>query len=700
MEIFRLFGSILVDSSEAEKSIQKTGDSAKSLSSKIGAGLKTVGKAAAGIATVTAGAAAAAGSAIYSLSTDTAAVGDNIDKMSQKIGISREAYQELDFICSQSGTSVDNLKAGLKTLTSVMDTTKAGTSSTKTALEELGIAATDSSGNFRDNEEVMWEAFEALSQMEDQTAKERLAVELFGKAGSELMPMLNGSAEGIQAMREQAHELGLVMSDEAIDSSVAFTDTMDQLQRSFAAAKNNLGASLLPIIQKFAKKLLEYMPKIQSFMDKIIPVVERLAESIIDPIMEMIDELFPPLMDFVESLIEPVTDLISSILPVILDILKKLLPIITDIIKELLPPLLDILDDLMPIFDVVLELLDPILDLIKGLIKPIANILNAVEPFIDILVQMIQKCIEPLQEKLDTLAPFLEDVLGGALNIVSGLLSDVLLPAFEGILKFLSGDFMGGLESWGEGFTGLFSNIFSGIDSIFGTHLSEWYDEFNDFWMEVGSSLYEMSHQGDIEMEELSSKYTSLQNDLYQATLKAVRSGASVEDAMEQAKREVLDTSEKLYYFSRATDEYNSGGGWGFRYDAGLVGEWYSENKNSTFTPGSWIAAEEERKAKARSVPKLASGGIVYGDTLAMIGDNPDAHINPEVVAPLGDLAKMIGDAMNAAVDKLAGKMSGGRSQNLTIVVKLSDDTELTRTIIKNINECTRQDGKCVIAGI
>ena len=201
-------------------------------------------------------------------------------------------------------------------------------------------------------------------------------------------------------------------------------------------------------------------------------------------------------------------------------------------------------------------------------------------------------------------------------------------------------------------------------------------------------------------MEELSSKYTSLQNDLYQATLKAVRSGASVEDAMEQAKREVLDNSDKLYYFNRATDEYNSGGGWGFRYDAGLVGEWDSENKNSTCTPGSWIAAEEERKAKARSVPKLASGGMVYGDTLAMIGDNPDAHINPEVVAPLGDLAKMIGDAMNSAMDKLAGKISGGRSQNLTIVVKLSDDTELTRTIIKNINECTRQDGKCVIAGI
>ena len=66
MEIFRLFGSILVDSSEAEKSIQKTGDSAKSLSSKIGSGLQTVGKAAAGIATAAAAGAAAAGTALKS----------------------------------------------------------------------------------------------------------------------------------------------------------------------------------------------------------------------------------------------------------------------------------------------------------------------------------------------------------------------------------------------------------------------------------------------------------------------------------------------------------------------------------------------------------------------------------------------------------------------------------------------------------
>lgn len=700
MEIFRLFGSILVDSSEADKSIQKTGDNAKSLSSKLGDGLKKVGTAAAGIASVAAGAATAAGAALKSAVDDTAVYADTIDKASYRSGLGAENLQRLKYAAEQSGASLENIEKSAKKMNDRLAEVSEGNEKSAEMFEKLGVAVYDADGNMRSSDEIYNDVLSNLADMGDTAEATAIGTDLFGKAFTDLKPLLAAGSDGINDLKDNADALGIVMSQDAVTAGVKYGDTVADIKNALGGAARSIGASMLPMFQKFADKLITYIPKIQDFIKKIIPVVEKLADSIIDPLMEMIDELFPPLMDFAESLIEPLTDIISAVLPVIIDLLKKVLPIITDIIKELLPPLLDILDDLMPIFDVLLELLDPILDLIKGLIEPIANILKAVEPFIDILVQMIQKCIEPLQEKLDTLAPFLEDVLGGALNIVSGLLNDVLLPAFEGILKFLSGDFMGGLESWGEGFTGLFSNIFSGIDSIFGTHLSEWYDEFNDFWMEVGSSLYEMSHQGDIEMEELSSKYTSLQNDLYQATLKAVRSGASVEDAMEQAKREVLDTSEKLYFFNRATDEYNSGGGWGFRYDAGLVGEWYSENKNSTFTPGSWIAAEEERKAKARSVPKLASGGMVYGDTLAMIGDNPDAHINPEVVAPLGDLAKMIGDAMNAAVDKLAGKISGGRSQNLTIVVKLSDDTELTRTIIKNINECTRQDGKCVIAGI
>ena len=191
-----------------------------------------------------------------------------------------------------------------------MDTTKAGTSKTKTALEELGVAATDSNGNFRENEEVMWEAFEALSKLENQTEKERLAVELFGKAGSELMPMLNGTTEGIQAMRQQAHDLGLLMTDEAIHGPVKYTDTMDQLQRSFKAAKTSLGTAVLPIIQKFAAKVLDFMPKIQDFIGKLTPPLEKITGTLLDTLGELMDKVLPPLLDLADSLIGPVSKLL------------------------------------------------------------------------------------------------------------------------------------------------------------------------------------------------------------------------------------------------------------------------------------------------------------------------------------------------------------------------------------------------------
>lgn len=701
MEIFKLYGSVLVDSKQADESIKRTDDNAQGLASKLGNALKKVGSAASGIASAAAGAAASAAKAvgsaskaIYDFASETAAVGDNIDKMSQKIGISREAYQELDFICSQSGTSVDNLRAGMKTLTSVMDKTREGTSSTATALEDLGIAVTNSDGSYRDNEEVMWESFAALTKLEDQTEKERLAVELFGKAGTELLPMLNGSADSIDSMRQQAHDLGLVLSDDAVDSSVKFTDTIDQLTRSFTAAKNNLGAAFLPMVQKFAAKLLDFMPKIQAFIEKLVPIIEKFGDALMEPLTAFLDDLLPPLLDIIDELAEPFSNIISDVLPVIVELMDKLLPAAAKLIEKLLPPLVDIFDALTPLFDVMLDLLEPILDVISLLIDPVADILKLIKPIAEKAAELADVLAGKLTDALGDVAPIFETVLGGALTTVSVLLTDTLIPAFDGLLKFLDGDFLGGLNDWGNAFTGVFDGLFAGIDSMFGTHLSEWYDEVKSFWMDVGSNLYEMTHGDEIEMQELSSKYTSMQTDLYAAIKSAVYSGKSAEEAVEEAKKQVLDSSEKLYYFDKAAESWDL---------AGIARDYYngrSQPDPKSATAGSSWYADYYR---SKEVPKLAAGGLVSGTTLAMVGDNIDAAVNPEVVSPLSDLSAMISGAFSKALDAFAERLGNGSQaakQPLTIIVQLSDGTELTRALIDNINEIARQDGMSPLKGI
>ena len=208
MELFKLFGTIAVNTSDAEKSIDgvsskagKLGESMQKVGSKVsnvGSKVSGVGKKLTKSVTLPV---AAAGTALIGFANKSASTADNIDKMSQKIGISRQAYQELDFVCSQSGTSVDTLKMGVKTLTAAMDGAASGTKSNVEQFQKLGVSVVDSNGKLRSQEDVMWDVFSALQKMDNQTEKARLATELFGKSGSELMPMLNGASGSIESMK-------------------------------------------------------------------------------------------------------------------------------------------------------------------------------------------------------------------------------------------------------------------------------------------------------------------------------------------------------------------------------------------------------------------------------------------------------------------------------------------------------------------
>ena len=136
----------------------------------------------------------------------------------------------------------------------------------------------------------------------------------------------------------------------------------------------------------------------------------------------------------------------------------------------------------------------------------------------------------------------------------------------------------------------------------------------------------------------------------------------------------------------------------------GIAQDYYNgkdiQDPRTKVNDSSWYG---EYYKSGAGLPKLASGGLAYGDTLALIGDNPDARVNPEVVAPLSELSAINAKALDSAAEKIAA-LIGAQIQkqpiSIEIVTRLSDDTELTRSIIKNINECTRQDGVCVIKGI
>lgn len=297
MELFRLLGSIFVDNSDANKSIDATDKKAEGLGAKFKAGVATAGKWGAAIA----GAAVASGGALFALTQKAAGTTDEIDKMSQKIGISREGYQELSYILSQNGTDVSVLQRGLKTLTERMDESTKGTGKGDEAFRRLNLTATDLNGNLKTQEQMLDEAAKALMKLPEGSEKSRLAFELFGRAGQELMPMLNGSAEGMDELRQAAHDMGLVISDEAVDSGVLFTDTMDNVKRSLGAVFTNIGVQLMPMFQTLADWILDHMPEIQEFTTKAFEMIGKFVTATVDIFTDYLLPIFQAVFEWTKE---------------------------------------------------------------------------------------------------------------------------------------------------------------------------------------------------------------------------------------------------------------------------------------------------------------------------------------------------------------------------------------------------------------
>ena len=322
MEIFKLFGRILIDSADAEESIQKTERKASKLASAFGNGIKKAAAWGAGIV----GGAVAAGKAVMDVANKAAESADEIDKMSQKIGLSKEAYQEWNYAMGQSGIDISVMQTGVKTLTTLMDSAKEGTASAAAVFDTLGLSIYDSTGALKSQEQMMEEAIMALASMEDSTERARLSTELFGKAGTELEPLLNSGAEGIQELRDRAHELGLVMSDEAVDAGVKFGDTLADVKDSFAMVGTELGTAFMPMLQKLLDWVIVHLPEIKETAGKVMDGIKRGISTLqafwekhgdaitekVQSVMNIIGKVIGVAMDTIGGLIDTAMALISG----------------------------------------------------------------------------------------------------------------------------------------------------------------------------------------------------------------------------------------------------------------------------------------------------------------------------------------------------------------------------------------------------
>ena len=236
---------VKANTAQAQKSIKGL---AKSLGGVKGAAL-AVG-AAAGVAAV-AGVAAFAKSSISAF----AQAGDEVQKMSLRVGFSTEALSELKHAAELSGTSLGSLENGVKRMQRTILDAENGLSTAVDAFEMLGVEMADVEG--KTPEEQFTLLSNALAGVEDASKRSALAQQVFGKAGTQLLPMLAAGKQGLADMRQEAHDLGLVFDQEAADSAAEYEDSLTRLKGAFQGIQFAIGKALvpalIPLINAFTK---------------------------------------------------------------------------------------------------------------------------------------------------------------------------------------------------------------------------------------------------------------------------------------------------------------------------------------------------------------------------------------------------------------------------------------------------------------
>lgn len=481
LDVMSMIARLGIDKTEYEKGMQEAEGGFKGFGSKLKAGVANVAKIAAGAAAAGAAAFTAVTAAVTKGVSEVAAFGDNIDKASQKLGISAKAYQEWDAVLQHSGASIDSLGIGMKTLSS-----KAAEGSD--AFKKLGISQKDAAKMSR--EELFSRTITALQGVKDANKKAQLAQELFGRSAMELGPLLNTTAEDTQAMKDQVNALGGVLSDEAVKASAAYQDALQDMNTAMDGMKRGLFASFLPsmtqvmqgITDVFTGKGTANIRKgIRAFIDglgKTLPtmlkrglnIASAIGGAVISAVPDVISRvtkalpkvwngikayvsvtLFPALSKLIASVLgrgntsmmgERLTGTFRSIFDKVISVVEGIGAKVGEFWTKVLQPILGdivefVLFYVLPLADQLLEAISPALEWLGGVVstvfQTIANLWNGtlMPVIMDIYYWIVNTLIPAVTEKWKEWSPVVKDVF----DKIKAFWEDPLKPALDELYK-------------------------------------------------------------------------------------------------------------------------------------------------------------------------------------------------------------------------------------------------------------------------
>lgn len=298
-DLGRLIVTIATDLSELQTGLSKAQEKVKGTAD-------NVSKQASLMSAKMAGVFAAVGAAVLGAATAASRYGVEMEKLATMTGIGVEEIQKLGFAAKLNQSSVEELSTGLRILANRMDEASRGTGQVSQVFRDFGIAVTDAAGKLRPTNEVLLDVADVFQKLPDGAQKSALAVDLFGRSGTQLIPFLNQGKAGLEALGKEAERLGIVMDAKAIKQAAQFNDAMDKLRAATQALINVLGVAFIPILQTLIGWLTEIVGLTIRWGEVLKPIerIVGLLRAAFDALMTSSLDLLSGLISFAQKFFE------------------------------------------------------------------------------------------------------------------------------------------------------------------------------------------------------------------------------------------------------------------------------------------------------------------------------------------------------------------------------------------------------------
>ena len=250
-DVFAIKGTLDLDSGPYKESLDSASEATKGTSGEFGNFRQAVG--AVGVAVGAAG----AGITMYAKHATDATVdwAKSVMQLSRETGTSTEKSSELIFVAQRMGISADEASKMFGVLSKQIIATRDAAADADTPLKSLNVQTRDADGSTRGLNEVLMDVADKFHAMPDGVEKTTIAMQLFGRSGKDMIPVLNLGRDGITELEQKAHELGLTLSGANLANVQKYIAAQKDLKDSNQALQVTVGMQTIPVMTEFNKKI-------------------------------------------------------------------------------------------------------------------------------------------------------------------------------------------------------------------------------------------------------------------------------------------------------------------------------------------------------------------------------------------------------------------------------------------------------------